>query len=148
MDEYERASADLIRLLKGCSGTDFLRVYDPNTPDPDCRSVATIMHHVIRSGYGYANRVRERYSMQTPAQPALDPPASAPIAIAALNAMLVDSAALLAELKDVSETDVVAKTMTTPWGQTYDLEQLMEHAIVHVLRHRRQCERFLQQPAT
>lgn len=29
------------------------------------------------------------------------------------------------------------------WGQQYDVEQLMEHAIVHVLRHRRQIEKFL-----
>jgi hypothetical protein len=29
------------------------------------------------------------------------------------------------------------------WGQSYDVEQLFEHAIVHILRHRRQIERFL-----
>jgi hypothetical protein len=29
------------------------------------------------------------------------------------------------------------------WGPVYDLEQLLEHMIVHVLRHRRQIERFL-----
>ena len=29
------------------------------------------------------------------------------------------------------------------WSVTYDLEQLLEHAIVHVLRHRRQIEKFL-----
>jgi len=31
------------------------------------------------------------------------------------------------------------------WGQSYDLEQLLEHAIVQVLRHRRQIERLLVQ---
>ncbi len=29
------------------------------------------------------------------------------------------------------------------WGPTYDVEQLLEHAIVHVLRHRRQIEKFM-----
>lgn len=29
------------------------------------------------------------------------------------------------------------------WGQLYDVEQLFEHAIVHILKHRRQIERFL-----
>ena len=33
--------------------------------------------------------------------------------------------------------------MLVRWGQRYDVEQLLEHAIVHVLRHRRQIERFL-----
>ena len=28
------------------------------------------------------------------------------------------------------------------WSGRYDVEQLMQHAIVHVLRHRRQIERF------
>lgn len=30
------------------------------------------------------------------------------------------------------------------WGQSYDIEQLTEYAIVHVLRHRRQLEKFKQ----
>ena len=30
------------------------------------------------------------------------------------------------------------------WGQSYDIEQMTEHAIVHVLRHRRQIEKFKQ----
>jgi len=35
------------------------------------------------------------------------------------------------------------KKIVVAWGQRYDVEQLMEHAIVHILRHRRQIERFL-----
>jgi len=35
-----------------------------------------------------------------------------------------------------------AKKMKTSWKQFYDIEQMMEHAIVHILRHRRQIERF------
>jgi hypothetical protein len=35
-----------------------------------------------------------------------------------------------------------AKKMKTNWQQFYDMEQLMEHAIVHILRHRRQIEGF------
>jgi len=33
--------------------------------------------------------------------------------------------------------------MKTSWGENYDFEQLLEHAIVHILRHRRQIERLL-----
>lgn len=42
----------------------------------------------------------------------------------------------------VEELDNQQKIMVR-WGQLYDVEQLMEHAIVHVLRHRRQVESFL-----
>ncbi|AUP81600.1 hypothetical protein C1H87_11295 [Flavivirga eckloniae] len=34
------------------------------------------------------------------------------------------------------------KKILVKWGQVYDIEQLFEHAIVHILRHRRQIERF------
>ena len=34
------------------------------------------------------------------------------------------------------------KKIKTSWGQVYDIEQMMEHAVVHVLRHRRQIEKF------
>ena len=36
------------------------------------------------------------------------------------------------------------KKIKVRWGQSYDVEQLYEHAIVHILRHRRQIERFIQ----
>jgi hypothetical protein len=42
---------------------------------------------------------------------------------------------------DLEEFDNTKKIITS-WGQIYDMEQLMEHAIVHVLRHRRQIEKF------
>ena len=35
------------------------------------------------------------------------------------------------------------KKILVRWGQRYDPEQILEHAIVHILRHRRQIERFL-----
>ncbi len=35
------------------------------------------------------------------------------------------------------------KKIKVRWGQKYDVEQLFEHAIVHVLRHRRQIERYI-----
>ncbi|GAA0876467.1 hypothetical protein GCM10009118_28770 [Wandonia haliotis] len=44
------------------------------------------------------------------------------------------------ELK-LTEFDLNRK-IKVRWGQTFDVEQLMQHAIVHVLRHRRQIEIF------
>ena len=35
-----------------------------------------------------------------------------------------------------------AKKIVTQWGQVFDIDQMMEHAIVHILRHRRQIEKF------
>lgn len=43
----------------------------------------------------------------------------------------------------MTEEDIVSAVIHSQWGVTYDLEQLLEHAIVHVLRHRRQIEKFI-----
>jgi hypothetical protein len=44
----------------------------------------------------------------------------------------------------MTDEEITAVKMPVRWGPTYDLEQLLEHAIVHILRHRRQVERFLE----
>ena len=44
----------------------------------------------------------------------------------------------------MSDEEMEAVRIQSPWRVVYDLEQMLEHAIVHILRHRRQIERFLQ----
>jgi hypothetical protein len=44
-----------------------------------------------------------------------------------------------------ADEEIESITMQTGWGVTYNLEQLLEHAIVHLLRHRRQIEKFMLQ---
>src|SRR5437868_7756889 len=66
MDEYERAVAELSVLVSGLSDTEFEAVRDLETPDESCRSIQTIMHHVIRAGYGYATYIRAAFG--TPAE--------------------------------------------------------------------------------
>jgi uncharacterized damage-inducible protein DinB len=46
---------------------------------------------------------------------------------------------------EMSDEVIERTTIHSLWGVKYDLEQLLEHAIVHVLRHRRQIEKLLQQ---
>ena len=43
----------------------------------------------------------------------------------------------------MSFEDMAALQFQVRWGPIYNLEQLLEHAIVHLLRHRRQVGRFL-----
>lgn len=44
------------------------------------------------------------------------------------------------EMTDEEMDDVI---INTRWGVAYNIEQLLEHATVHVLRHRRQFDKFL-----
>jgi hypothetical protein len=45
---------------------------------------------------------------------------------------------------EYSDEQVSAVCINSRWGVQYDMEQMLEHAIVHILRHRRQIERFLE----
>src|SRR5919112_6532396 len=65
MDEYERAASELARLVERIPDDDFTRVVDAQTKDEDCRSVQTIMSHVVRAGYGYADYIREQFSIES-----------------------------------------------------------------------------------
>lgn len=43
---------------------------------------------------------------------------------------------------EMSDAEIEAVRVETGWGVVYDLEQLLEHGIVYLLRHRRQVERL------
>jgi uncharacterized damage-inducible protein DinB len=141
MDEYERAAAELARLVDQISEDDFVRVVDPETKDEDCRSVQTIMSHVVRAGYGYADYIREQFSIaSTRPQPRL---LSRQEALEQLGAALEYTVETLEDKWEMSDKEISATVIKSRWGAVYDVEGLLEHAIVHILRHRRQIEKFI-----
>ena len=141
MDEYERAASELARLVGQIPDEEFERVVDAQTEDEDCRSAQTVMSHVVRAAYGYADYVREQLSIaSTRPQPKL---LSRREALEQLEAALRYTVETLEGRWEMSDKEIAGITIHTRWGAVYDLEGLLEHAIVHVLRHRRQIERFI-----
>ena len=140
MDEYERAAAELKNLVGEIYESDFTKIVDPDTKDEDCRSVQTIISHVINSGYGYTNYIRDWFSI----------PKSSPERRLILqkdfsteiDKMLAYTSQTLQGKWEYSDEDIMKVKMIVRWGPIYDLEQLLEHAVVHILRHRRQIEKF------
>jgi hypothetical protein len=61
---------------------------------------------------------------------------------ARLDAMLEYTAQTLEGRWVMSDDEIDNSVIHARWGVTYDLEQLLEHAVVHILRHRRQIERL------
>jgi len=141
MDEYERATAELTKILESVSDEEYARVRDTETKDEDCRSIQTIMTHVVGAGYGYAGMMRDAWGV------ARAPHERVPIARAdtpaQLRAVLDYMIATLENKWELSEAEMNAMQMRARWGVVYDFEQIFEHAIVHISRHRRQIERFL-----
>lgn len=141
MDEYERASSELKNLVGKISESDYLKIVDQDTKDDDCRSVQTIVSHVTNSGYGYANYIRDWFSIpkSSPERRMLsqkDFPAE-------FDKMLVYTSETLQDKWEFSDDEIQKVKMIVRWGPQYDLEQLLEHAVVHILRHRRQIEKFV-----
>ena len=64
-DEHERAAHELQRLIEGVSDEDFELVRDLETTDESCRSIQTILNHVVRAAYGYADYIRTSFGTPT-----------------------------------------------------------------------------------
>ena len=141
MDEYERVTVELTKILESISDEEYARIRDTQTADEDCRSIQTIMTHVVGAGYGYAGYMRDAWGIGREQHERVPiPRAETP---AKLRAMLDYMIATLEGRWDFSYEAQEAMKMKVRWGPTYDFEMLFEHAIVHVMRHRRQIERFL-----
>lgn len=141
-DEYEKALKELQSVLAGITKDQYQQVVDTETTDEDCRSIATITRHVVSSGFSYANYIRTALNLRT-GQFSYD---AIPFgdAKAELDRMFAFSLETFDGLWDAMTPDLMFYSMIrTRWGAVYDLEGIMEHAIVHLLRHRRQIQRFI-----
>ncbi len=142
LDEYERAIADLQQTIADFSDNELIVIIDNKTADPRCKSVQAILSHVVRSGYGDAIYIRQLFGEKVDF-----PDEVLRLTVDDYNTDLNNFFAFVTEtfanIKDnqLEEFDN-NKKINTSWGQVYDIEQITEHAIVHILRHRRQIEKF------
>ncbi|ASZ11852.1 DinB family protein [Chitinophaga pendula] len=142
LDEYEKAINETIDLVEDLSDNALTTIVDHKTSDPNCRSVQTVLAHVIASMYSYAIYIRTAYGQPVPRPGNILRPSVGQY-MEDFNAAMQFTADSFSNINDeeLDQPDP-AKQMDTTWGKHYDLEQLTEHAIVHVLRHRRQLEKF------
>ena len=121
-----------------------IEVVERDTNDEDCKSIQTILAHVVQSGYTYVVEIRRWLGEKVNYKDnvllnTIDEYNAALNEMFKFNEELfVDHPNLLMEEYDPN------KKINVRWGQQYDVEQLLEHAIVHILRHRRQIEYFIQ----
>ncbi len=145
MDEYERAAFELRNLVESVSEDDYIKIFDTETKDEDCRSIQTIMSHVVRACYGYANSIRTAFSMDVqvyePRQLAKNE------VLETFDEALQYTVQTLESKWEMPNEEIFSTFMKSSYsmksGYSEDLEQKLEHAIVHILRHRRQIEKLL-----
>lgn len=142
LDEYEKAIIELKFVIKDIPQSNLIHKVDHNTNDQDCKSIQTILTHVVSAGYNYVIEIR-RWLGEEIEHKNKELLTSASDYMLALDKMFVFNEAFFRDYPDIPlEAYNSSEKLKVKWGQVYDIEQLYEHAIVHILRHRRQIERF------
>ena len=142
MDEYARAAEDFCKAVESVSAEALIS--QRSSPDPDCRSIQAICLHVVNSGRAYANYLMRARKLPVPdfarhSESDLSNPQ-------ALRGLLAETLryteSSLDGLQSATDAAILALSIRVSWGPTMDPELILEHAIVHLLRHRRQVERW------
>lgn len=142
LSEYRNVVVALNRTIDNVSYANLTTVVDASTSDENCQSIQTILTHIVSSGYAYAGYIRKNKKMADD-RPGKVHRMSAAEYLSDLEHLLAYTEKTFENITDdeLEEFDEALKIKTS-WGQSYDIEQMMEHAVVHVLRHRRQIEKF------
>lgn len=141
LDEHEKAISEYLELLERVNQEEFVKIVDSDTEDDDCRSFQTISNHVVNAGYGYCSYIRNQFEGPTD-RVRVDVNDVTKVR-SQLKDMFEYMVQTLTPLRNITDEKLNTNIITSPWGQKYDLEEMLEHSIVHILRHRRQLEKFL-----
>ena len=143
LHEYKIVLEDLKNNISAISDSDLVLTADTKTANKDCISVQSVLTHIILCGTYYLTMIdihRGNVHSPWPSRIYYD---TANEYIAALDTLYKNTVLFF---EDISNNEMAQfspdKKLVTFWGQYYDYEQLMEHAIVHVSRHRRQIQMF------
>lgn len=142
MDEYARAAAELCDLVESIPVDRFLE--ERESPDPDTTSIRAIATHCINAAYGYSNAIRRARRAEIDTSGRIErSELTSPLQVRGhLRAAVRHTEETLVPLADADAETIIGLSFQSGWGQTYDPESILEHGIVHLLRHRRQIERW------
>jgi hypothetical protein len=142
LSEYKKVIIELQNVIQNIPDEKLVLTINPESNDEDSQSLQTILTHVVNSGYAYCVYIRNLRDA-TIERPKKEIRKSVEEYKVDLNNVLLYTYETFDVIYDNDlETFSELGKMKTSWGQIYDIEQLFEHAIVHVLRHRRQIENF------
>jgi len=140
LDEYARAAEDLCRTVEALPEDRFHQ--ERESSDPETVSLRAICAHVAISAWGYADYIRIARGLPRIPRPYEKDAVTDPAALRPLLAKALRHTEATVEGCPTDEAGLEALRFQVRWGPTYDPEMILEHAIVHLLRHRRQIERW------
>lgn len=143
LSEYEIALTELKKSIADVTESEMTTLVEPQAKNPNCVSIQVILDHVLLCGYDYLTYIdidRGNINSSWRDEKTFTPLQEYP---SALDQLLADTTIFFENFsdKEMNQYDP-SKKIKTGWGQLYDYEQMMEHAVMHIYRHRRQIEGF------
>ncbi|MBM3263808.1 MAG: hypothetical protein FJY97_10350 [candidate division Zixibacteria bacterium] len=127
---HERHIRSFLHTWKQAADT---RLVLPPSGDPNYASLEDLLKHVLRASRGYMVWICEKLSLP---DPAIDPPPETAEIAAKADAYLEH---LLerwrAPLTGLTEERAYKPAFTLRWGTDYCIDAMLEHAVMHPVRH-------------
>ena len=140
LDEYARAAEDFCRTVETLPENRFH--VERESPDTETVSLQAICGHVAVAAWNYADYIRIARGLPRIPRPYEKDAVTAPAVLRPLLTAALRHTEATVEGCPTDEAGLEALRFQVRWGPTYDPEMILEHAIVHLLRHRRQIERW------
>ena len=118
----------------------------PVTDDEDYKSLEVLLFHVLRASRGYITWICDKLNLDNPS---VDPPPP-------LNEIQNEAESYLVYLFDkwslplanVPEELFHEPSYKSNWGADFCIESMLEHAVMHPIRHQFQLENLIRNPLT
>ena len=115
----------------------------PATQDPAYASLEALLHHVLRAARGYMTWMCEVLELPDPEIRATPEPAIVAREAAAYTEHVLDK--WRAPLCDVGDDRLYAPEYRSRWTSLYCIDSMLEHAVMHAIRHAFQLEELRRQ---
>lgn len=142
LDEYQKAIEDYKEVLRTVNEEQFMAEVNTNKADKHCLSVRAVTNHILLSGYGYLYMIAKQFGDLSYERKKEVDVSTIETACAELDALLQHSEERLTPKVNITNEEIANNIIKSPWGQKFDFDQLLEHAVMHIIRHRRQIEIF------
>ena len=118
-----------------------LNIILPKTEDTDYKSLETLLKHVLRSSGGYITWICEKLSLSNPN--INETPKIEEIEEKAEEYIIYLLGKWKTPLANVKENDFHTPAYKSNWGSHYCLDAMLEHAVMHPIRHTFQLQTLI-----
>jgi hypothetical protein len=117
----------------------------PATDDPSYRSLETLLVHIFRAARGYLTWICQQLELPEPDLPQVPEPGE--VEARADDFLTGLLAGWRLPLRDVPPERFEGPTYVSRWGDGYSIDSMLEHAVMHPIRHSFQLNELLAKSA-